>query len=269
MPTQLTDTVQFSVFTKPWKMPLPELAEHVNRMGFNGIELPVRPGYQVEPEEVEKLPQAARQLGDHGLKIYSIAGPTDERTIAACAQAGVPTIRICVSVGKDETYLAMEARVQRELDALVPALDAHGVQIGIQNHCGNCVANALALRALIAQYDPRHVGAVYDPAHCALDGEMPEIAIDVLWSHLCMVNFKNAIWQRTNGPEAEVAQWTTYWTSGRQGLASWPRVVELLTARGWKGVACLCAEFSDHDAVNRLTAEDLAFARNLFGGGKD
>jgi hypothetical protein len=31
-------------------MPLPELAEFVNTLGIDGVELPVRPGYQVEPE---------------------------------------------------------------------------------------------------------------------------------------------------------------------------------------------------------------------------
>lgn len=266
MPTQLTDSIKFTVFTKPWKTPLAELGTHISRLGFDGIELPVRPGYQVEPENVEQLPQAAKQLADYGLRIYTIAGPTDERTIAACGEAGVPTIRICVGVG-EEGYLATEVKVQKELDALVPALDEHGVQIGIQNHCDNCVPNALGTLRLIERFDPKHIGAVWDVAHCALDGEIPEIAIDVLWSHLCMVNLKNALWQRTNGPEAEYAKWQSYWTSGRHGLASWPRVAELLKARYWKGVVCLTAEYHDHDAVDRLIAEDIAFAKSLWGAG--
>ena len=42
--------VSFSVFTKPWKtQPLVEVGELVKRLGFDGIELPVRPGFQVEP----------------------------------------------------------------------------------------------------------------------------------------------------------------------------------------------------------------------------
>jgi hypothetical protein len=79
-----------------------------------------------------------------------------------------------------------------------------------------------------------------------------------------MVNLKNAFWRRRNGPEADHAQWDTYWTSGRQGLASWPRVAAELKRRHWRGVLCLSAEYSDHDAVNRLIVDDLAFARSLF-----
>ena len=57
--------VTFTVFTKPWTMPLPELARHVASLGFSGVELPVRPGFQVEPDRVaQDLPVACRILAD-------------------------------------------------------------------------------------------------------------------------------------------------------------------------------------------------------------
>jgi hypothetical protein len=92
----------------------------------------------------------------------------------------------------------------------------------------------------------------------------PEQALDVVWPRLRMVNLKNAVCERVTGPEAEVARWRHYWTSGRHGLASWPRVVTELVRRRYRGVICLTAEYSDGTAVNRLIAEDLAFARLLF-----
>lgn len=258
--------VEYAVFTKPWMtQPLPELGRLVRGMGFDAVELPVRPGFQVTPEQVTQgLPRAARELADCGVRIASIAGPTDEATVAACAEAGVPIIRVCLSVGADEGYLAAEARMQREFDALVPVLQRHGVTLGIQNHCDRCVANAMGLRHLIERYDPRQVAAVWDAAHNALNGEDPELAIDIVWSHLCMVNLKNAFWRRTNGPEALDVSWRPFWTTGRQGLASWPRVATELKRRGWAGVLCLTAEYSDHDSVDRLIREDLAYARELF-----
>jgi len=257
--------VMFTVFTKPWKMPLPELAGFVHDLGFDGIELPVREGYQVEPENVAAgLPEAAKILADHGMQIASVAGPADEMTIAACAEAGVPVLRICVTMNDDDGYMPTEARRQRECDKLVPLLEKHGVTLGIQNHCGRFVANAMCIRHLIEKYDPRHIAAVWDPAHCALDGEHPKLAIDILWSHLCMVNLKNAIWRRSTGPEAEVVEWRSYWTSGREGLCHWPTVAAELKKRSYSGPVCLTAEYSDHDSVDRLIAEDLAFAKALF-----
>src|SRR5512140_453400 len=93
---------QLSVFTKPWKMSLDRLGGRIARLGFDAVELPVRPGYQVEPENVSRgLPRAARQLAEHGVKIHSVAGPADEPTIRACAEAGVPIIRVMARVGDD------------------------------------------------------------------------------------------------------------------------------------------------------------------------
>jgi sugar phosphate isomerase/epimerase len=262
----MLDEISFSVFTKPWKMPMPELGLLVSRLGFNGIELPVRPGFQVEPRNVARdLPIAARQLAEHGLRIFSVAGPTDEVTIATCAELGIPVIRIMAPIGK-AGYLAAESGLRRELDALVPLLDRHGVTVGVQNHYGRFVSNASGLRQLVARYDPRHVAVVWDAAHNALSGEEPELGLELVWSHLRLVNLKNAIWRRTNGPEAEAAHWEVYWTTGRQGLASWPRVAAELRARAYRGIVCLTAEYSDEPAVNRLIAEDLAYARALFAG---
>jgi len=259
------DAVIFSVFTKPWKTLAPQLAGFVKGLGFDAIELPVRSGYEVNPENVSKeLPRAARQFAEFGLKIASIAGPTDEATMAACAEAGVPVIRICVGVG-DEGYMAGVARLQAEFDGMVPLLDRYGVTLGIQNHCGHGgVCNAMGLHDLIEHYDPKHIGAVWDAGHNALCGEEPEAAIDIIWSHLRMVNLKNAFWERTNGPEAEYAQWRPYWTSGRHGLSSWPRVAAELKHRDYCGVVCLTAEYDDGHSVNRLIAEDIAFAKSLF-----
>ena len=257
-----SNEIRWSVFTKPWRMPIPELGAYIRELGFDGIELPVRPGYQVEPENVQELPKAARQLAEHGVAIESVAGPADEATIAACAEAGVPIIRTMARIGEDG-YLASVARIQAEYDALVPLLDKHGVRIGVQNHCDRFVCNAMGLRHMIERYDPRHICAVWDAAHNALNGEDPEMALDIVWSHLAMVNLKNAIWQRTNGPEAEHAQWKHYWTSGRHGLASWPRVAAELKRRGYRGPICLTAEYST-DEVDRLIREDITYAKGLF-----
>lgn len=280
-------SMKLTVFTKPWKTPLAQLAAHVKKLGLDGVELPVRPGFQVEPGNVSRgLVEAVRIMADHDLTIASIAGPTDEATIAACADAGVPLIRILIEIPHGIDYLAHEARVQREFDALVPLLDRYNVAIGIQNECGRYVANAMGIRHLIERYDRKHFGAILDPAHCALNGEIPELALDIVWSHLHMVNLKNVYWKRIDGPEgsaapqgfsrffsgkrpagpeSSVAAYEPYWTGARQGLCSWQTVAAELKRRGYDGPVCFTAEYSDAEAVDRLIAEDAAYARSLLG----
>ena len=258
-------TYTYTVFTKPWTLPLPELGAFVRQLGFEGVELPVRPGYQVVPEDVARgLPEAARVLAEQGVRIASIAGPTDERTIAACAEAGVPVIRICVGIPQEQRYFDAIAQYQREWDTLVPLLEHYNVTLGIQNHSHRFLANAMQLYHAIQHYDPRHLAAVWDPAHCALDGEIPELALDILEGRLCIVNLKNALWRNTAAPEATQASWRVHWTSGREGLSNWTEVATLLKARGWSGNVCFTAEYSDHHLVNQQIAEDIAYAKACF-----
>ena len=269
---------KFTVFTKPWqRQNLDELSELVTGLGFDGVELPVRDGYQVTPDTIgSELPKAAAALGAHGLKIGSVATEVNERSIAACGDAGVPIIRTMVGIDLSVGYHQTELEIRKRWDSLIPALDRFGVAIGVQNHYGFMIGSAIGIMHLIEGYDPRHVGAVLDPAHCGLDGEPDKMAIDIVWSHLLLVNLKSAFWVRRTGPEYDDVKWRSYWSNGHQGLTSWPTVAAELQRRGYTGDICLPAEYSDPDGHDQkmgdgvvpLVRDDLQFARSLFFGAK-
>lgn len=259
---------EFALFVKPWKaLALPELAAHVRRLGFDLIELPVRPGFPCTPEKIDELPQAVRFLADQGVRVLNVtvALPLDdERMYAACAEAGVKMNRVMFSQG-DMNYWDAEKEARRQLDSALPFCERYGVQIGVQNHYGKSLpVNEMGLYHLVKDYDPRFVGAIWDPAHNALQGIDPEPALDIVESHLCVVNLKNAYWRRVSGPEAD-AEWQVYWTSGRQGRASWKRVAAKLKAMNYQGPLCFSAEYSAEHEVDRLIVEDLAYAKACFG----
>lgn len=259
---------ELAVFTKPWKaLPLPQLARHIQSLGFDLIELPVRPGFQVEPAHIEQdLPSAVQLLGEHGIRVLNVTADLpldDERLYSACAQAGIGMNRV-MFWQRDRDYWTAEAEVRRQLDAALPFCEKYDFQIGIQNHSGRFVpVNEMGMHHLVKDYDPRYVAAVWDPAHNALEGMNSNSALDVLAAQLCVVNLKNAYWRRVSGPEAAVAEWKIYWTSGAQGRASWPRVIAKLKAMGYEGPICFSAEYTDEGRVDELIVQDLAFARGL------
>jgi len=259
----------FALFVKPWKrMALPALAQHVRALGFSWIELPVRPGFPCEPERIEReLPQAVRILADWGVQVLNVtvALPlNDERLYAACATAGIGMNRVIFS-RQGLPYWEAEAVARRQLDAALPFCERYQIQIGVQHHHGGSVPiNAMGLHHLVCDYNPRYVGAIWDPAHNALQGEDPETGLELVRSHLCVVNLKNAYWRCGSGPEAEIAEWEVYWTSGRQGRASWRAVADTLQAMNYSGPLCFSAEYSAEADVDRLIVEDLTFAQSLF-----
>jgi sugar phosphate isomerase/epimerase len=262
----MNDTgVQFAVFTKPWATePVPALAKLMADMGFAAAEIPVRPGFQVTPASAPRtLPELVKVFGDRGLRVASIASALDEPIFAACAAAGVPMIRIMGTVTRG-AYLASEAALQAQLRDVVPLCERYGVQVGVQEHHGDNVSDAFGLRALLRDLDSRWITAIWDAAHDALAGIAPETGLEVVWDRLAMVNLKNAYYERVNGPEATAAEWKRHFTSGRHGLASWPRIATELRRRGYTGTVCLTAEYEEPADVTRLCAEDLRYARGLF-----
>ncbi|MFN8444846.1 MAG: sugar phosphate isomerase/epimerase [Caldilineaceae bacterium] len=266
-----TQSNRFALFVKPWKaMTLPEVGNHVKKLGFDLIELPVRPGFACQPENIERdLPQAVKILADLGVDVLNVtvALPlNDERLYAACAAAGIAMNRVIFS-REGLGYWEAEAKARRQLDAALPLCERYNLQIGIQHHYGGSVPiNSMGLYHLVKDYDPRYVGAIWDPAHNALMGEDPATGLEIVQSHLCVVNLKNAYWRKVSGPEAEVADWQVYWTSGRQGRASWAQVAAKVKAMGYDGPICFSAEYSAEHEVDRLIVEDLTFAKSLWHG---
>ncbi len=259
-----------AVFVKPWKdLSLKQLGERLQQIGFAWIELPVRPGFACQPESIEQdLPEAGKILGDYGVRILNVTADlalTDERLYAACAAAGIDLNRVMFRRG-ERNYWEAEDDARRQLDEALPLCQRYNVRLGVQNHAGSFIGpNALSLHHLLRDYDVRYIGAIWDAAHEALEGMEPEPALDIVQDLLHIVNLKNGYWRRQSGPEAEVAQWKTYWTSGRQGRANWPRVIAKIKEIGYSGPICLTAEYSDEHSIDRLIAEDLAYAKSLLG----
>lgn len=248
----------FSVFTKPWNEPLNALGDKLAELGLGGVELPVRPGYQVTPENVRRdLGAAARTLAERNIKITSIAGSVDEAMIAACGDADVPIIRICMAIDPAVSYAKQIDDYRRDFDAMVPLLDRFGVSAGIQNHHGNYIGSAIGVLHLIEKYDPKHVCAVLDMAHCGLDGEATAIAVDILKDHMHgLVNFKSAFRTRTNGPE-DIATYKVHWTTHRHSIYSWKELVGCLKKIGFSGTYCLPAEYSDPNGQGPRMGDDV------------
>lgn len=259
---------QYSIFTKPWKnQSVDELGKFINSLGCDGIEFPLRTGYQVEPDNaVADLPKFTKKLDEYGLKVFSVAASTDENIFAACQAAGVPIIRIMVPIDPVKGYMESEKAMRQELDKAVKLCEKYGVKVGIQHHYGNFVSNSMETRHLIESYDPKYIAAIWDAAHSGLAGEEPEFGLDVLWSSLCMVNLKTAYYKLTTGPEAKEALWDRYFTTGRHGMSSWSRVAKYLKKRDYSGIICLPAEYTDEKNVEKYIEKDVKYVKSLLEG---
>jgi len=269
----MANKINFSIFTKPWRTEsVDELAAIVKRLGFTGIEFPLREGYQAEPQNAEKdLPKLVQALKAHELAITSVASDTTEAVFAGCAAAGIPLIRVMYWHDLNGNYLETEAAIRREIEGFLPLCEKYGVTVGVQQHCGASVNSTMELLHLLESYDPKLIGGIWDAAHSGLAGEEPEQALDIIWEHLAGLSFKSAFYRRANGPEAERAVYEEFFTTGSQGQCSWPRAVARIAKRGFSGTICMPAEYTDEDNTELYAAKDLVdlkgLVRQYFGEG--
>ncbi|MCL2319319.1 MAG: sugar phosphate isomerase/epimerase [Treponema sp.] len=261
-----------TVFTKPWKEDsLEALADRVARLGFQGIELPVRDGYQVNPGNYrETLGKAVAVFAKRNVAITSVAGPIEANMVRAMGQSGVKILRVMLSADPKKNYLEQEEAYYRSVTELLPVLESSGVTLGVQNHFGNYLGcSAAGLMRFVGRFPKAQVAAVLDLAHCAICGEITEFALDIAASHLIMVNIKSGSRRRVNFENAPEAEWKTVWTSADHGALSWKHAAGELHRRNYGGPICLTAEYSGPDKplegedTAALVKKDLAYWNSL------
>ncbi len=264
-----------SVFTKPWspeKYSISDIAGRIKSLGADGIELPLRPGFHVSPENIEKkLPDALNVMSDFGLKIFSAAGEINEHVIRVLGMNGIRMLRIMLFIDMKKAYVKSLDDYKRRIDAVIPALEESGVSLGIQNHCDYFVGSAAALMSFMESYDKRHVNVVLDCAHCSIAGEPADMALDIVWPKLGMINLKSAYKKRVNASDSEEAEYVTEWTDCHNSSFSWKKHINDLKSRNYGGIYCLHGEYGSRvhlqgDAVLENLGKDMAYLKKLLAG---
>ncbi len=257
--------LDIAVFSKPWPdLSVDELGSMLQELGFAGIEFPLRPGFQVEPDDAAQgLPRLARQLAGYDLKISSVASEPKEEILAACQVAGVPLLRIMLSLAPGQDYLEAEKAWKKQLDQLLPLCRRYQVKIGVQQHCGRGVFSSMELRQVLAGLDPAWLGGIWDAAHSALAGEDPEQALAILWDRLFLLNFKNAYYRQAGSSAAGQAVFEPYFVPAQSGAADWARALAYAVKRGYTGDLCMPAEYTKTDHLLEYLPADLAYLKKL------
>lgn len=280
--------ITWSIFSKPWRtLPPGPLAELITGLGFTGVEVPVRPGCHLDPDNArDRLPGFVRTLAEHGVTVISVAADPEEPVFTACAEAGVGMIRTMAPVGDDGYRASVEALRRDWAERVAPWCANYGVRVGVQLHRGRYVETTLGVLGLIE--DLPGFELVWDAAHDALTGVDPVRSLDLAWPRLGLVNLKNGRYERmadsasserhpgslrrssgerSGGEERRGVVHRVRFGPAYSGMADWGRILGHLKQRGWSGPICLTAEYSDvtgPDAVAELVRSDLATARELW-----
>jgi len=264
-------------FTKQLKgMDVEATGREVKAMGFDGLDVAVRPGYCVEPDNVAlALPKAVSDWAGMGLSVPMITTPGDftdpaepvaEKVVATCAEAGIHEIKLGYWHYKEAGYWAQVDVIRAALDGFARLAEKHGVRCAVHTHSGNNYGlNAAAAMHLVKGLDPQFVGVYLDPGHLSVNGEPIRIAVDMVKDYLCLVAMKDFVY--VSKEEEGRVKWTRTLAPLRKGLVDWPETLAALAEVGYDGPLSFHSEYHNvsADELRALTRDDLGYIQGLLG----
>jgi sugar phosphate isomerase/epimerase len=156
-----------------------QIAEVLARLGFDGADITLRPGGQIEPANAKsELPKAVKTLQKAGLgmpmAVTSITDADDKlsiETLKAAADSGVRYYRMGW-LGYDFSKSIQQNldSYKKQLEKLALLNEKIGIHGGYQNHSGIHVgAPVWDLYELLKDVDPKYLGVQYDIRHATTE----------------------------------------------------------------------------------------------------
>jgi sugar phosphate isomerase/epimerase len=270
--------MQTVLFTKLFRgRSLDEIGSCAAELGFDGIDLLIRPGFQVEPDAPERVKDAVEILSRFGLSVpMATTDITDpralpaERILAACAENGIKIVRLGYwKYDPVSGYAASAERARGHLDLLAPIAEKTGIQLAVQLHGDTVHASGAQTAALLADRDPALIGAYPDPGNQVVqDGrEDWRVTFDVLKPWLCCVGVKNGGWFPGELAETGQRHWRSDWMSLAEGMVPWDDIIASLRQSEYSGPLSFHSHYEvPFRQVMALTRLDLDYARMRIAG---
>jgi len=224
------------------------MAKTAAEIGFDGVDLTVRPKGHVLPENVEKdLPKAIEAIHKAGLKaellttsITSTRHPDTEKILKTASRLGVKKYRMgWLDYEAGKTIPEQLEAFKKQLAELADMNKYYGLHGAYQNHAGTSVGASLwDTWFIIKDLDPQYLGARFDIRHAMVEGMNSwEVSLKLLAPYIQSLDIKDFIWTR------KAEKWTVENVAIGQGAVNFERYFELLNELKIEGPISLHMEY--------------------------
>ncbi len=244
-----------------------ELGAKAKDLGFEGIDLTVRPKGHVLPERVaEDLPKAVDAIRKHGLSVPMVTtdlksadDPAAKPTFEAMRKCGIPLYKIGYwTYKKDQpNVLSTIAACKAKFHGLVALSSNYGLTAGLHNHSGADVGCAIwDYREILTGCPEKDGGYYFDPGHSVIEGGLfnYRVSLDIALPRLKMSAIKDFYWGKKNG------KWANIWCPLGEGMVPWPEFFTAYAKAAFTGPLSLHQEYPGGEDLESIR-KDLEFVR--------
>lgn len=243
-------SLPISIFSKnlQW-LSIKELAPIVKEMGFDGVDLTVRPNGHVLPERVtEDLPKAFAILKEHGLSvpcittaITEVTEPNSEAVIKTAASLGIKYYRMGWYSYSSKIPVTKNIDQFKEKISLLQSLNKiYEIQGCYQNHAGEYFGSSLwDLYSVLKDFDPQYIGCQFDIRHATVEAAHSwPVSFDLLKNYIKTINVKDFYWQKKDN------KWVENNVPLGTGMVDFNKYFQLLSKINYHGPICVHYEYS-------------------------
>lgn len=185
------------------------LAKTCRELGLDGVDLTVRKGGHVLPENAAAdLPRAVEAIRAEGLTVPMITTlllngkePEAEATLGAASGLGIQYVRVGGHKYDDASPIPDQLKMfSEDARSLSGVARAHNMIAGYHNHSGydNVGAPLWDLYEMIKASDADHFGSNFDIGHATVEGAYGAWAVNarLLAPHMKMMAVKDFVWDK-------------------------------------------------------------------------
>lgn len=207
LPAPRAREVEYIAFSKPFQgYDFDELGRTLARLGFSGVELPVRQGGHIEPENAaDELPEAVAALKLHGVSVSMITtsinqadGENTESVLRTAVELGVPRYRMkYYRYGNAKPILAQLDECKQMIADLADLNGELGIQGLYQNHSGAQYVGCAIwdLHRLIEDIPIEQLGVAFDLGHATVEGGKSwPVHVKLIRPHMAAIYVKDFNW---------------------------------------------------------------------------
>ena len=187
-----------------------DMADAVAELGFDGVDLTVRPKGHVLPERVESdLPKAVEAIRKAGLAhtmmttaVEDASNNTDKKLLETAAKLGIQFYRMnWLAYPKDKSIPQAIEQFQQTIKDLSLLNKKLGITGAYQNHSGlRAGASIWELWDMVQKADKQHMGVQYDIRHAVVEGGLSwKTGLKLIHPDIKILAIKDFVWSKKNG----------------------------------------------------------------------
>ncbi|MGD9265694.1 MAG: TIM barrel protein [Lysobacterales bacterium] len=235
----------------------PGMAKAAVDLGLAGLDLTVRPGGHVEPDNFERdLPLAVDAIRQAGLKCEMMASgisgtdnPRDYDLLSLARELGIKSYRLgFLRYDADVSPMEGVERYREQFAGLAEWNEKIGITGLAQNHSGPERFGAAIWDAYLVLKDlnPDYLGLQYDIRHAVTDGGlMWPTTFRLIKPYIRSIIFKDFKWGQVDG------EWKLVNTPMGEGMVDWKRYFRMLKDHGLDYPVSLHCEYDSLGGANK------------------